>query len=175
MNEFTVNNFLTLKLEQGETYIYVMGKFFSEYRHFYSDRYRKKCSIQSQDRSARIKERKRKKGTEKIKTRIERETEFKRYCSDIQTWFEHDYDTRKLDSILAFLLLKKLFLVGDPLAKRVFRDEIVKGLESGDSRLIVFLFEDRFISNLDLEEQNRLMKKNFSVSSSTFETLPDIA
>ena len=117
MIEFTVNNFLSLKLEASETYIYIMGKFFSEYRHFYSDRYRKKRSIQSQDRSARIKERKRKKGTEKIKTRIERETEFKRYCSEMQTWFEHDYDTRKLDCILAFLLLKNFFSSAIPLQR----------------------------------------------------------
>lgn len=83
MNEFKVNDFLSLRLELGKTLIYVMGEFYSPYRNYYSERYGKKRSRISQARSARIKERKRKKGTEKIKTRLEREIEFKKYCSNI--------------------------------------------------------------------------------------------
>ena len=47
----------------------------------------------------------------------------------------------------AFPLLKQLTDVGDPLAKRVFKEEIVKRIESNYEPVINFLFENRM--NID--------------------------
>jgi hypothetical protein len=45
------------------------------------------------------------------------------HCSNLQAWVEHGYDTRLLDSRLAFPILKALVRVGDKKARRVLQVE----------------------------------------------------
>lgn len=73
------------------------------------------------------------------------EVEFWGHCSNLQVWYENDYDTRLLHRNLAFPLLKKLTDAGDSLAKRVFREEIAQRLEIGYLPVISFLFLEDFI------------------------------
>ena len=56
------------------------------------------------------------------------ETEFWAHCSNLQAWAENNYDTRLLHSSLSFPLLEELTKVGDPIAKKVFKEEIAKRL-----------------------------------------------
>ncbi|HDZ18267.1 hypothetical protein LCGC14_0736600 [marine sediment metagenome] len=67
-------------------------------------------------------------------------------------WAELESNTRLLHSNLAFPLLKKLTEVGDPLAKRVFKEEIAKRLESGYWPVIEFLKNEKYIDLLSREE-----------------------
>ena len=80
------------------------------------------------------------------------ETEFWGHCSNIQAWVEHDYDTRILHSNLAFPLLKELTKAGDPMAKRVYKEEIAKRISSGYYTTINYLILEGYIFFLTIEE-----------------------
>ena len=57
---------------------------------------------------------------------IDPKTEFWGHCSNLQVWVENNYDTRLIHRNLSFPLLKKLTEVGDPTARRHFKEEIAK-------------------------------------------------
>ena len=88
------------------------------------------------------------------------EVEFWGHCSNLQVWEEMDYDTRILHSNLAFPLLKKLTEIGDPIAKKVLKEEIAKRLRSGNINTILYLFEQKLINFLNKEEREFLYLKN---------------
>jgi len=79
-------------------------------------------------------------------------TEFWGHCSNLQAWAEHNYDTRLIHSNIAFPLLRKLFLAGDKIAKRVFKEEIAKRYNSHDPRVIQFLKENGYLYYLNNHE-----------------------
>jgi len=100
---------------------------------------------------------------ELTKTEIDPETEFMGHCSNLQAWYEYDYDTNLLDMKLAFPLLKRLTEVGDPLAKKVFKEEIAKRIESGYLPVIQYLVDEGYLEYLNEEEIETLLTE---VSSS---------
>lgn len=83
--------------------------------------------------------------------RIPPEVEFWGHCSNLQAWYENDYDTRLIHRNLAFPLLKELTDVGDPLAKRVFREEIAQRLESGYLPVVSYLLLEEYTNYLSDE------------------------
>ncbi len=84
--------------------------------------------------------------------KIDPETEFWAHCSNLQAWHENEYDTRLLHSNLAFPLLKKLTEVGDPLARKMFKEEIALRLESGHPSVVIFLIAEKYIDFLDRKD-----------------------
>ncbi|MFX1442615.1 MAG: hypothetical protein ACFFHV_04305 [Promethearchaeota archaeon] len=74
------------------------------------------------------------------------------HCSNLQVWYEGNYNTQLLDSNLAFPLLKKLTEAGDTRAKQVFKDEIAKRFEKGNLNSIIYLLENDYLSYLNKEE-----------------------
>ena len=68
---------------------------------------------------------------------------------------------------LAFPLLKVLVDVGDPLAKKVFKDEIVIRFESGYPSVVLYLIKEGYLDYLNEEELNTLFE-----SSKFLENLP---
>lgn len=148
--EFKVNEYLTLKLEGGKTNIYVMGHHFNQCKFLMLDvpidKPEKLDEIKSIDEAANILGWKN--GTQpgaRYKYKIDPHTEFWGHCSNLQAWYEHDYDTRLLHSNLSFPLLKKLARVGDPIAEQVFKSEIKKRLKTGISSVINFLKNEGYI------------------------------
>jgi len=85
-------------------------------------------------------------------TKIPHETEFWAHCSNLQVWAENNYKSCLLHSNLAFPLLKKLVEAGDPQAKKVFKEEIVKRLESGYPPVIEYLVREDYTRFLNSEE-----------------------
>jgi len=77
--------------------------------------------------------------------RITPEQEFWGHCSNIQAWVEHDYDTRILMSNLSFPLLRELTRAGDPVAKRVYKEEVAHRLESGHPSVVQYLLSQGYI------------------------------
>jgi len=73
------------------------------------------------------------------------EQEFWGHCSNIQAWVEHDYDTRILMSNIAFPLLRELTRSGDPLASKIFKEEIALRLESGYPSVFQYLLNQGYI------------------------------
>ena len=82
---------------------------------------------------------------ENIKYSISPEQEFWGHCSNLQMWYEHNYDTRIFRSNLAFPLLRELTEYGDPRAKKVFKEEIAKRIESGFLNVIFYLFNEGYL------------------------------
>lgn len=153
---------MTLKLEGNHTLIYVNGERFNQCKYLafqinlhQADEYDDIQSIddmEQQDRSSEFK-----------KLDISPEEEFWGHCSNLQTWFEYDYDTRLLHRNLAFPLLKKLSEIGDPIAKRAYKEEIIYRLEEGNENVIEYLIKGKFLEIFSEVELKHLFQ---SINSS---------
>lgn len=84
---------------------------------------------------------------------------FRDHCSEIQAWAEKDYDTRLLRIELAFTFLKYLVKIGDPIAKNVFKNEIIKRFLSGDPSVMRYLTSNSFIYQLNEEDRKYIIKE----------------
>ncbi len=76
---------------------------------------------------------------------------------NLQVWYENDYDTRLLHSNLAFPLLKKLSEIGDTVARKVLKDEIIKRYKNGTEATKKFLIIEGFLGYLPLDERLNLL------------------
>ncbi len=159
--ELRVNDHLVLKLENNRTNIYVGGRLFSHCKYLllnieYNE-FKKYDELESIDEAA-----------EKLgdsmhgvgfgKYHVSPETEFWGHCSNIQAWYENKYDTRLLHRNLAFPLLKALINSGDPLAKRVLKEEIAERLESGYPSVVLYLINENYLNYLNQEELNTIFE-----------------
>lgn len=165
MKEFKINEFLTLKLEGGKTCFYVKNQLFNHCKCLLLYKSVESRSdldeIESIDEVADIIKWKYYISSYRIQyNNIDPETEFWGHCSNMQVWAENDYDTRLLHRQLSFPLLKKLVDVGDPLAKKVFKEEIAKRFVRGYHNVITYLFEQNFLNYLNEEELRDLIKQN---------------
>lgn len=93
---------------------------------------------------------------EQDKTTIDPETEFWGHCSNLQAWYEHDYDTRLLEMRLAFPLLKRLTEVGDLKAKKVLKEEIARRYQSGFQAVQIYLRLEGYLDLLTPEEKEAI-------------------
>ena len=166
MKEFKINKFLTLRLEEDKTNIYINGKLFDQCKYLMLnipvhniDRYEE---IQSIDEATDILGWNYE-GQKGIKYEIDSESEFWGHCSNLQAWYENEYDTRLIHRNLAFPLLKELADVGDFFAKKVFKDEIASRFESGYPAVIIFILEEGLLDYLNLEEPDLLLEKIFPI------------
>ncbi len=155
MLEFTVNKYITLKLEDEKVNIYVKGDLFRQCKFLLLNIPIKKIS--SFDEIDSVDEvsgdlGKDMEGNEAQKFQIPPEVEFWAHSSNLHMWAEQNYDTRLLHSKLAFPLLKRLTEVEDPIAIRVLKEEIAKRLKSGYAPVIEFLKNERYIDFLSREE-----------------------
>jgi len=92
------------------------------------------------------------------RSRISPEEEFMGHCSNIQAWADNGYDTRILHRNLAFPLLKRLAEVGDPNARRVFKEEIAMRYASGYPTVVNFLTQNGYLKHLDAEEFESILE-----------------
>ena len=187
MKEFKINDFLTLKLEENTTNIYVNGELFMMCKYLMLNipikDNTKFDEIESLDEAADIlgwsvdgqegiyydfdfeKH-------EGVEYDIDPETEFWGHCSNLQVWYENDYDTRLLHSNLSFPLLKVLNEAGDPVARRVFKKELAKRIESGYPTVIECIVKPNLSDYLNGEELKQLIEQNFLVILTAIEKLP---
>lgn len=168
--EFKVNDYITLRLEQvwepqeqeeqQETVIYVAGKWFRQCKFLLLNIPVKKICYYNEISSideASVKLDCSQERNRFFKRKIPPEVEFWGHCSNLQMWAEYNYDTRLLHSNLAFPLLKRLTEVGDPTAKRVFREEIAERLEQGYQPVVEYLKEENYFRYLSHEELIRAL------------------
>jgi len=160
--EFKVNEFISLKLEDKDTIIYVKGKRFIQCKflllNISTDQVQSFDDIESIDEAAERLDKSLERRKKNMK--IPPETEFWGHCSNLQAWCEYNYNTRLLHSNIAFPLLKKLTESGDQLAKDVFKKEILSRLESGYLPVIAYLITENYLSYLDSGELHALMMKD---------------
>ena len=159
--EFKINEYITLKLENGKTDIYVKKRLFRQCKYLILnipvenivsyDKIRSIDDIKGLDNSMEYK------GRDYFC--IPPETEFQAHCSNIQVWAENDYDTCLLHSNLAFPLLRRLTNVGDPQAKKIFKEEIAIRFLEGKINLKIYLAEEKYLDYLNKEEMESLIEE----------------
>lgn len=155
MLTFRVNEFITLSLRDEKTVIYVNGEEFMQCKHLLLNIPTKQDnpfeSIESIDAAAEALEWSETE-QEPVEYNIPLEVEFWGHCSNLQTWAEHNYDTRLIHSYLAFPLLKKLTDVGDKNAIKVFKLEILRRFIEGNYVTREFLINRRYLEYLTEED-----------------------
>jgi hypothetical protein len=155
MLKFTINNYLDLRLEDKKTNIYVNNNLFSHCKYillnvpigqkedgYYLDSI--DDAVENLDKSFEV--------TKKNIINFAPELIFWAHCSNLQAWYENNYNTCLIHSNLAFPLLKELTKAGDQLALEVFKEEIAKRLESKNMNLIRFLLYNGYLECLNKEE-----------------------
>ncbi|NVM35440.1 MAG: leucine-rich repeat domain-containing protein [Candidatus Lokiarchaeota archaeon] len=189
LTEYKINEFITLKLEKGKTVIYVKDEKFLQCKYLLIEI--PKDNLKDFDDFMSIDD-----VSEKLDHTLERnmnyiqiapEIEFWGHCSNLQAWSENFYDTSLLHSNLAFPLLKKLADVGDPKARRVFKDEIVEKLMNIHTNVAQYLIRENYLEYFDNEENELLMeilfeqiekklkkKQSFILEDTEIEALLDI-
>lgn len=158
MREFKINEYITLKLENRKTNIYIADQLFNQCKFLLLnlplDELNTINEIKSIDDAAEILD-------HSMEVRrnfvpILPETEFWGHCSNIQAWVESEYDTNLLHKSIAFPLLKELVNRGDPIARRRFKEEIAKRFENGNSSTIIYLIEENYLNFLNKNELSGL-------------------
>ena len=170
--EFIVNEFLSLKLEEDITMIYVLQKPFIQCKFLLLEipveTVMSLNEMKSIDQVAQELDRSLEPEDELLRiNRIPSETEFWGHCSNLQAWYENDYNTRLLHSNISFPLLKELTEAGDLLARKVFKDEIASRYDTGVESVRTFLEKrgylkyltiDEFYSLIDSDAEHRALK-----------------
>ena len=153
--EFVINEYLKLRLEDRMTVIYVKNRPFRQCMYLLlnidTNRIRQYDEIESIDQAAELLDGSMERVPMGQRT-IAPEEEFRGHCSNLQAWAENDYDTRILHRNLAFPLLRRLTEVGDPLAKKRFKDEIAVRYGSGHPTVRTFLTHEGYLKFLNQEE-----------------------
>jgi hypothetical protein len=162
MNTFRINKYLSLKLRDGRTYIYVGGRKFMQCSYLIlnipADKLKALETIRSIDEAAERVKSFRWDGKINIRDTIPPETKFWGHCSNLQAWAEHGYDTDLLHFNLSFPLLKELSEAGDPKAKKVFKQEIARRFREGTVQVKTYLLKEHFITkDLFTEEEIELI------------------
>ncbi len=168
IKEFKISENLTLKLEKGKTVIYVNGRVFRQCRYLLlnlNDRETNHTNnLKSIDEVADylINDLRLIKNDSKSLV-IPPETEFWGHCSNLQVWYENNYNTKLIHSNLAFPLLRKLTEVGDILAKRVFKEEIISRYNTGVESVRTFLKDNKYLSFLTNDELYSLLDTEYEI------------
>ena len=161
--DYVVNDFLKLRLEQGRTHIYVKNRLFMQCMYLLlnipTNKIRQYDNIDSIDEAAEVLDRSMEGGGRGV-YQISPEEEFRGHCSNIQAWYENDYDTRILHRNLAFPLLKRLTDAGDPLARKRFKEEIALRYASGHHTVMMFLIHNGYLKYLTSNELECLLDDN---------------
>ncbi len=177
LQEFKVNDHISLKLEGNSTIIYVDGKEFKHCKYLLLripiDEIETFDSIESIDEAAEKLDKSMERKRDKVE--VPPSAEFWGHCSNLQTWSENNYDTRLLHSNLSFPLLKKLTKAGDIEAKRIFKDEIAKRFSSGHSTVMKYLAVRGYLCYLNEEELKTLFETYKENPGKLLEAAPQFA
>ncbi|TFG12358.1 MAG: DNRLRE domain-containing protein [Promethearchaeota archaeon] len=164
--EKEINHYITLKLEYGRTFIYVNGKRFVQCIRLVLNIQKNEIplydEIESIDEAAEVYQ------NHIYQNRIVRglmaapvpdqshnitpEQEFWGHCSNLQAWVENNYDTRILMSNISFPLLRELSKAGDPVARRVYKEEIALRLESGYRSVVQYILAQGYLGEFSSDE-----------------------
>ena len=157
MREFQINNYISLRLEDDETIIYVGGQRFRQCKYLLLNI--KVNEIQSLEEIESIDELVEKYGEkseetfQNMKYKLTPEEEFVGHCSNMQMFAESGYNTQYLRANLAFPLLKVLTEAGDPQAQKAFKKEIIFRYEKGVDTTRKFLEVEGYLNYLTLDER----------------------
>ncbi len=149
--EFKINEYITLKLEDKKTNIYIKNELFNQCKHLAlklniqdAEKYDVIQSLDFIEQQYRFQE--------FYEYDITPETEFWGHCSILQAWVENKYDIRLLYRPSAFPLLRDVAITGDDIAKRVFKEEIIHRIEDGNVNVAIDLAKGNYFKIFSREE-----------------------
>ncbi|MFX1323006.1 MAG: hypothetical protein ACFFBV_15475 [Promethearchaeota archaeon] len=156
MVKYSINKFLDLRLENDRTNIYVNNELFLQCKYLLLEI--PISEIESFEEISSINEvidklDKTLEVSENKDYRISPEIQFWGHCSNLQVWYENNYNSCLMHSNLAFPLLKRLTEVGDIIAKNVFKEEIAKRFEEGQLNVIQCLLYNGYLNYLNEDEK----------------------
>ncbi|MFX1479989.1 MAG: hypothetical protein ACFFCI_17865 [Promethearchaeota archaeon] len=172
-NEFKINEYITLRLENNKTQVYVNEKYFRQCIRLFlnipvnqPEVYENVVSIDSAadiNKDLSLWQNQVVKGAgavsvHEVKHTITPEEEFRGHCSNLQAWAESNYDTRLLYRNLAFPLLKELSELGDPIAKNRFKEEIALRLEAGEINVFEYLRKNGYLTHFEADELDLIIE-----------------
>ncbi len=167
--EAKLNQYISLKLENGKTNLYLNNKRFKQCNylilHFFVEQINELNDIQSIDDMEKIDHSGRFNYHRHVE--ISPQEEFWGHCSNLQAWIENDYNTRLLHRSLAFPLLRELSYLGDPKARNMFKNEIIERFSSQSIPVMLFLLLEGFLNDFSNEERefiNEGLDKIFTTS-----------
>ena len=177
MIEFKINDYLSLKLEEGKTNIYVNNKLFRQCKYLllniapnvkeiYEDIKSIDEAIERLNKSLEYRD-------NKIMD-ISPEALFWGYCSNFQVWYENNYDSCLIHRNLAFPLLKHLTEAGDKLAKKMFKDEIAKRFNTGHLTIIQFLLYNEYLNYLNKEELECVLDESINLTNNIVSVISEL-
>ena len=156
---YKINDFLTVKLEHGQTNIYVKDKLFRQCKFLILNLPGRELGrfdeVNSIDEIVEIINEKRL-GSVLEHYDLDPNVEFFGHCSNLQAWYESGYNTGVLHSNLSFPLLMELVRAGDPLAIRSYKDEIASRFASGSSNVMEYILQQGYLMYLSKEELESL-------------------
>ena len=160
MLKFTINTFLDLRLEDRRTNIYINNKLFMHCKYILLDipidKFEHFKWFDSIDEFVeKIDGHFESSGDTMVK--ISPKTIFWAHCSNLQVWYENDYNSCLLHRNLAFPLLKVLTKAGDKLAASVFKEEVAKRFENSNIKVNQFLLNNRYLDYLNKDELSILL------------------
>jgi len=182
MYQFRINRFITLKLVNNKTIIYINGEDFIQCHYLLLsknvDEVKNIMLLESIDQlEAQLDKTMEISGGGKLN--IPPETEFWAHCSNMQVWAEYGYNTKMLHRNIAFPLLKRLTEAGDPIARRVLKEEIAKRFEGGFEPVVKYLIIEGYMEYFSSEEleiigENCRTLKTLDLSRWEFKKFPEI-
>lgn len=153
--KFKINKHLKLKLIKGQTVIYVDEKPFHQCKYLLLNLTQKDFKnfehIDSIDEAFEIYNNM-ERNHERDHTMIDPVSEFIGHCSNLQAWYEFDYDLRILHSSLSIPLLKKLALLGDKKAVIRLKESIATRIASKNFNTIIFYLNEEYLALFSNEE-----------------------
>ena len=157
---YIINDYLKLKYENGQSNVYVKDDYFRQCAYLLINI--AKDEVKDFDEIVSIDDVENKlshelHGISNIKRKeknygIDPKQEFIAHCSNMQAWVENDYNTQILHRTIAFPLLKKLVEVGDPKAKRAYKEELAYRLEANELGVAIFLIQNGYLKDLTDDE-----------------------
>lgn len=155
-DEFRINQWLLLKLENGETNIYINGHQFHQCKHLFIifPQDSSNINLNSIDEFHQINQ------NDSLDVKefgISSRQLFWGHCSNLQVWVENDYDSHLLHRSLSFPLLKALSNF-DKYALLRLKEEIIQRIFEGNEKVIRFFIIENYLSLFKKEELNQLLK-----------------
>ncbi len=165
MKEFSINEVLKLKLEDGKTVIYVDNRRVLQCKYLLLNSPIKNSEdvkprlenitidgqAENLDHSLEL--------DKDNEIEIPPEAEFWAHSSNLQVWYENNYNTEVLHSNLAFPLLRRLTEAGDKIAGEVYKTEIIKRFRSGNLNVMAFLIIEGFLDQISIEQSDDLYQE----------------
>lgn len=146
---FKINKYISISLEGKNIILYVLNIKFKEFTYSKYNKIVQNCSFIDKinlDDNAIL---------DNLKKDLENIKNSFLFYKLLYFWISHKYNTNFLDYQISFPILKKLVQVGDPKAKKVFYNEILKNLWGGDPLVIKYLMRENYYDYLVLDGYKR--------------------